>query len=80
MLARRSFKIVVLAFILRWNFQVHRVTATRRFLTEILTLAAITGVCELSLTCVTFHGKVDVLLENSNDTVNQNHVSKFLRI
>ena len=72
-LARRSFKIVILAFILRWNFQVHRVTTTRGFLTEVLTLAAITGVCELSLIGVTFHWKVDVLLENTNNPVNQNH-------
>jgi hypothetical protein len=49
------------------------VTTTGRFFAKILTLAAVTGVHELSFIGVAFHGKVYVLLENSNDSVNQNH-------
>ena len=73
MLARRSFGVIVFASILRWYFQVHGVTTIRGFLTEILTLTAVTGVRELSLIGVAFHGKVDILLENTNNPVNQNH-------
>jgi hypothetical protein len=72
-LVRRSFGVVVLPFILRWYFQVHGVATTWGFSTKVFTLTAVTGVRKLSLVCVTFHGEVDVLLENSYDAINENH-------
>lgn len=77
MLVRHSFVIFVPTFILRLNLYIDWRAPTWGFSTEILTLTPVSWVCELPLICIAFHGKVNILLENSDDAVNQNHVSKF---
>jgi len=72
-LARRSFGIVIHPFILRLKFYIDGASTTRRFSTKVFTLATVTGVCELSLVCVTLHGKVNVLLKDSNDAIDEYH-------
>ena len=77
MQVRRSFGVVVLPSILRCNFHIHGVATTWRFSTKVFTFTAIPRIRELSFVGITFHGKVNILLENSNDSINQNHVYYF---
>lgn len=77
MQVRRSFGVVVLPSILRCNFHIDGVATTWGFSTKVFTVAAISWVCELSFVGITFHRKVNILLENSNDTIYQNHVYHF---
>lgn len=70
---RRSFVIIVFLSILRIDFNIDWTPTTWGFSTKIFTRTTISGICELSFVGITFHGKVNILLENSNDTVNQNH-------
>lgn len=76
-LVRRSFGIIVFLSILRINFNIDWTPTIWRFSTKVFTVAAISWVCELSFVGITFHRKVNILLENSNDTIYQNHVYHF---